>query len=85
MTAVYRRVWDGPARAEAEVLNQACSGWAVLYSLSKRRFFGLCAWPSPQAVIVSDDTVEGLEQRMREAETLLILRMPFSESLGRAA
>ncbi|MER7134510.1 hypothetical protein [Streptosporangium saharense] len=83
---VYRRVWDGPARAEAEVLDQACSGWAVLYSLSERRFFGLCAWPSPEPVIVSDDTVEGLEQRMREAETLLILRMPPAEDrLRRAA
>ncbi|MER7132080.1 hypothetical protein [Streptosporangium saharense] len=86
MTAVYRRVWDGPARAEAEVLDQACSGWAVLYSLSERRFFGLCAWPSPQPVIVCDDTAEGLEQRMREAETLLILHMsPVEGRLGRAA
>ncbi|MBB4920706.1 hypothetical protein [Streptosporangium saharense] len=57
----------------------------MLYSLSQRRFFGLCAWPSPQPVIVIDDTAEGLEQRMREAETLLILRMPLAESLGRAA
>ncbi|MBB4917223.1 hypothetical protein FHS44_004331 [Streptosporangium saharense] len=58
----------------------------MLYSLSERRFFGLCAWPSPQAVIVCDDTVEGLEQRMREAETLLILHMsPVEGRLGRAA
>ncbi|MBB4920796.1 hypothetical protein [Streptosporangium saharense] len=85
VATVYRRVWDGPARAEAEVLDQACSGWAVLYSLSERRFFAFCAWPSPQPVIVIDDTAEGLEQRMREAETLLILHMPLSESLGRAA
>ncbi|MFF4989453.1 hypothetical protein ACFY19_19835 [Streptosporangium saharense] len=67
------------------MLGSVSPGWSVLYSLSMRRFFGLCAWPSPQAVIVSDDTVEGLEQRMREAETLLILRMPTAESLGRAA
>ncbi|MEV4096430.1 hypothetical protein [Streptosporangium saharense] len=83
---VYRRVWDGPARAEAEVLGRSSPGWAVLYSLSKRRFFGLCAWPSPQPVMISDATAEGLEQRMREAETLLILHMPPAEDrLGRAA
>ncbi|MFF0574796.1 hypothetical protein [Streptosporangium saharense] len=85
MATVYRRVWDGPARAEAEVLGSVSPGWAVLYSLSERRFFALCAWPSPQPVILSDDTVERLEQRMRETETLLILRMPPAESLGRAA
>ncbi|MBB4917541.1 hypothetical protein [Streptosporangium saharense] len=84
-TPVYRRVWDGPARAEAEVLGSISPGWSVLYSLSMRRFFGLCAWPSPQPVMISDATAEGLEQRMRETETLLILRMPLSESLGRAA
>ncbi|MER7129806.1 hypothetical protein [Streptosporangium saharense] len=68
------------------MLDQACSGWAVLYSLSRRRFFAFCAWPSPWPVIVSDDTTDGLEQRMREAETLLILHMPPVEGrLGRAA
>ncbi|MBB4913460.1 hypothetical protein FHS44_000532 [Streptosporangium saharense] len=29
--------------------------------------------------MISDDTADGLEQRMREAETLLILRMPPAE------
>ncbi|MER7211627.1 hypothetical protein ABT340_31620 [Streptosporangium sp. NPDC000239] len=76
---VYRRVWDGPARAEAEVLGRAWPGWTVLYSLGTRRFYGLCSWPSPQPVIVSDTTSEGLERRMREAETLLTLRMPTAE------
>ncbi|MFD0883761.1 hypothetical protein ACFQ08_04220 [Streptosporangium algeriense] len=73
---VYRRVWDGPARAEAEALGRAWPGWTVLYSLGMRRFYGLCSWPAPQPVIVSDDTVEGLERRMRETETLLTLRRP---------
>ncbi|MBB4914026.1 hypothetical protein FHS44_001098 [Streptosporangium saharense] len=44
----------------------------MLYSLSQRRFHAFCAWPSPQPVTLSDDTVEGLEERIREAETLLI-------------
>ncbi|MFD0883395.1 hypothetical protein ACFQ08_02320 [Streptosporangium algeriense] len=47
----------------------------MLYSLSQRRFYGLCSWPAPQPVIVGDDTVEGLEERMREAETFLVLRV----------
>ncbi|MEU1879156.1 hypothetical protein ABZ470_17730 [Streptosporangium sp. NPDC020072] len=76
---VHRRVWDGPARAEAESLDQAWAGWTVLYSLGTRRFYGLCSWPSPQPVIVSDTTSEGLERRMREAEALLTLRMPTAE------
>ncbi|MFF4985840.1 hypothetical protein ACFY19_01560 [Streptosporangium saharense] len=80
VTAVYQRVWDGPARAEAELLGQSWPGWTVLYSLSMRRFFALCALPSPQPVIISDNTAEELEQRMREAETLLILRVPASEN-----
>ncbi|MFF4990566.1 hypothetical protein ACFY19_25525 [Streptosporangium saharense] len=80
VTAVYRRVWDGPARAAAEVLGSASPGWTVLYSLSQRRFHAFCAWPSPQPVTVSDDTAGGLEERMREAETLLI-----SEGLPRSS
>ncbi|MFD0883445.1 hypothetical protein ACFQ08_02590 [Streptosporangium algeriense] len=80
---VYRRVWDGPARAEAESLNEAWPGWTVLYSLGMRRFYALCSWPAPQPVIVSDDTAEGLEERMREAETLLVLRTPPSRDRRR--
>ncbi|MFF0574943.1 hypothetical protein [Streptosporangium saharense] len=65
---VYRRVWDGPARAEAERLNQVWPEWAVLYSLSKRSFYAVARWDSPQLVAVEDVTSEGLEERMREAE-----------------
>ncbi|MEV8634451.1 hypothetical protein AB0395_22620 [Streptosporangium sp. NPDC051023] len=68
-TKVYRRLWDGPARSEAERLDRSCQGWSVLYSLSERRFYALAAWPTPEPVIIADDTAEGLEKRMREAET----------------
>ncbi|MBB4913411.1 hypothetical protein [Streptosporangium saharense] len=65
---VYRRVWDGPARAEAERLNQVWPEWAVFYSLSKRSFYAVARWDSPRLVAVEDVTSEGLEERMREAE-----------------
>ncbi|MEV4093384.1 hypothetical protein [Streptosporangium saharense] len=67
---VYRRLWDGPARAEAERLNQVWANWVVLYSLSKRSFYAMATWDGPQPVIVEDATSEGLEERMQEAETL---------------
>ncbi|MEU8143547.1 hypothetical protein [Nonomuraea sp. NPDC048901] len=68
-TKAYRRLWDGPARAEAELLDQAWPGWSVLYSLGNRRFYAIAAWPAPRPLIVEDDTPEGLEERMREAES----------------
>ncbi|MFD0891559.1 hypothetical protein ACFQ08_44010, partial [Streptosporangium algeriense] len=71
---VYRRVWDGPARAEAERLDQAWPEWTVLYSLGKRSFYAVAGWDSPQPVIVEDATPEGLEQRMHETETARMIR-----------
>ncbi|MEV4094923.1 hypothetical protein [Streptosporangium saharense] len=65
---VYRRVWDGPARAEAERLGQVWSEWTVFYSLSKRSFHAVASWDGPQLVMVEDATTEGVEERMREAE-----------------
>ncbi|MFF4989238.1 hypothetical protein ACFY19_18755 [Streptosporangium saharense] len=66
--SVYQRVWDGPARAEAERLDQAWANWTVLYSLGKRSFYAVASWDSPQVVVVEDLTSEGLEGRMQEAE-----------------
>ncbi|MEV7907586.1 hypothetical protein [Streptomyces anulatus] len=68
-TPVYRRLWDGPAQAGAERLDRAWPDWTVLYSLGNRRFYAVAAWPTPQPVIVEDETAEGLESQMREAET----------------
>ncbi|MBB2914837.1 hypothetical protein FHS43_006149 [Streptosporangium becharense] len=67
--AVHRRLWDGPARAEAERLTAAWPGWGVLYSLGSRRFYAIAAWPVPEPLMVESDTPEELEERMREAET----------------
>ncbi|MBB4919011.1 hypothetical protein [Streptosporangium saharense] len=66
--SVYQRVWDGPARAEAERLDQVWSDWTVLYSLGKRSFYAVASWDGPQVVVVEDATSEGLEGRMQEAE-----------------
>ncbi|WP_433255121.1 hypothetical protein ACQPYK_14110 [Streptosporangium sp. CA-135522] len=68
LAIVHRRLWDGPARAEAERLTAARPGWSVLYSLGNRRFYAVAAWPTPQPLIVEDDTPEGLEEQMHQAE-----------------
>ncbi|MFF4413536.1 hypothetical protein ACFYY8_13470 [Streptosporangium sp. NPDC001559] len=74
-TPVYRRVWDGPARAEAERIDQAWADWTVLYSLGRRAFYAVAAWEGPRPVIVADPTAEGLEERMREAEMIRAMRL----------
>ncbi|MER7133821.1 hypothetical protein, partial [Streptosporangium saharense] len=73
-TSVYQRVWDGPARAEAERLDQTWADWTVLYSLGKRTFYAVASWDGPQVVVVEDATSEGLEERMQEAETVRLLQ-----------
>ncbi|MEV8635523.1 hypothetical protein AB0395_28070 [Streptosporangium sp. NPDC051023] len=78
-TTVHRRLWDGPARAEAECLERSRSAWAVLYSLGRRRFYAIATWPTPEPVIVEDDTAAGLEEQMREKETIFI-RQPLPSS-----
>ncbi|MEV4098574.1 hypothetical protein [Streptosporangium saharense] len=72
--SVYQRVWDGPARAEAERLDQAWADWTVLYSLGKRSFYAVASWDSPQLVVVEDATSEGLEERMQDAEMVRMLQ-----------
>ncbi|MEV7013794.1 hypothetical protein [Streptosporangium sp. NPDC051022] len=75
-TAVHRRLWDGPARSEAERLDRQWPGWLVLYSLGERRFHAIASWPAPEPLTVSDDTAEGLERRVREAEAALARQRP---------
>lgn len=83
-TLVHRRVWDGPARSEAERLNQAFPGWVVLYGPGSRRFFAIAAWPAPEPVMVEAATAEDLAERMSEAETALPIRAgSFSEQTRR--
>ncbi|MEU1877532.1 hypothetical protein ABZ470_09445 [Streptosporangium sp. NPDC020072] len=72
---VYRRVWDGPARAEAERIDLAWADWTVLYSLGRRAFYAVAAWDGPWPVIVEDPTADGLEERMREAEMIKAMRL----------
>ncbi|MFF0578008.1 hypothetical protein [Streptosporangium saharense] len=72
--SVYQRVWDGPARAEAERLDQAWADWTVLYSLGKRVFYAVASWDGPQLVVVEDVTSEGLEERMQDAEMVRLLQ-----------
>ncbi|GHH70511.1 hypothetical protein GCM10017673_22510 [Streptosporangium violaceochromogenes] len=67
---VRRRLWDGPARAEAARLERSHSGWVVLYGVGSRRFFAMAAWPVPEPVMVSAPTAEELGERMGEAELL---------------
>lgn len=72
---VHRRLWDGPARAEAERLERSWPGWVILYGVGSRRFFAMAAWPVPEPVMVSASSAEGLEERMGEAETALLTRL----------
>ncbi len=67
-TKVYQRLWDAPARAEAERLTAAWPNWSVLYSLGRRRFYAIAAWPVPKSLMLESDTSGGLEERMCEAE-----------------
>ncbi|MEV8630909.1 hypothetical protein AB0395_04560 [Streptosporangium sp. NPDC051023] len=67
-SAVHRRLWDGPARAEAERLDRTWLEWTVLYSLGNRRFYAVAGWPSIQPVLIENETATGLEKQMYEAE-----------------
>ncbi|MEV8638189.1 hypothetical protein AB0395_41700 [Streptosporangium sp. NPDC051023] len=67
---VYQRLWDGPARAEAERLERSHPGWAVLYGVGSRHFYAFAAWPAPEPLILRDSTPEGLEKRMCEEQAV---------------
>ncbi|MEV7005674.1 hypothetical protein [Streptosporangium sp. NPDC051022] len=67
---MHRRVWDGRARAEAELLGAAWPGWVVLYGTGSRHFHAFAAWPASEPLMLHDLTPEGLEERIREAETI---------------
>ncbi|GHH66197.1 hypothetical protein GCM10017673_11560 [Streptosporangium violaceochromogenes] len=73
-TPVYRRIWDGPAREKAEVLERSRPGWVVWYGTGTRHFYAIAAWPTPEPVMVSADTAEDLAERMRHAETQALLQ-----------
>ncbi|MGW4424939.1 hypothetical protein [Streptosporangium sp. NPDC004631] len=64
---VYRRLWDGPARAQAEQLAQAWPSWTVLYGVGSRRFYALATWQVSEPLMVEAATAEELERRMYEA------------------
>ncbi|OUC83324.1 hypothetical protein [Streptosporangium minutum] len=82
---VPHRLWDGPARAEADRLGQTWKSWTILYGLGSRRFYAMAAWSMPEALIVSDPTPEGLEAQMHNAEMIQILqRQPYAPALAEA-
>ena len=66
-SVVHRRLWDGPARAQAERLAQAWPSWTILYGVGSRRFYALATWPAPEPLMVEAATAEELERRMYEA------------------
>ncbi|MGW4421769.1 hypothetical protein [Streptosporangium sp. NPDC004631] len=66
-SVVHRRLWDGPARAQAERLAQAWPSWTVLYGVGSRRFYALAAWATSEPLMVEAATAEELERRMYEA------------------
>lgn len=70
---VYRRLWDGPARAEAERLDQVWRGWSILYGAHSRRFWAIAAW-TPEPLMVHSNTPEDLEERMHRSETSVAWR-----------
>ncbi len=67
---VYPRLWDGPARAQAELLERSNPGWVVLYGVGSRHFYAVAAWPAPEPLLLRDPTSEGLAEQMREAEAV---------------
>ncbi|MFD0884635.1 hypothetical protein ACFQ08_08720 [Streptosporangium algeriense] len=81
LTQVYRRLWDGPARSEAEALDRSIQGWSVFYSLGQRRFYAIAAWPAPEPLIVSGPDAEGLQEQIHQAATTLTWQTlpPISE------
>ncbi|MEU0520386.1 hypothetical protein [Streptosporangium sp. NPDC006007] len=66
-TVVHRRLWDGPARAQAERLAQAWPSWIVLYGVGSRRFYALATWATSEPLMVEAADAEELERRMYEA------------------
>ncbi|MGW4421600.1 hypothetical protein [Streptosporangium sp. NPDC004631] len=66
-SVVHRRLWDGPARAQAERLAQAWPSWTVLYGVGSRRFYALATWATSEPLMIEAADAEELERRMYEA------------------
>ncbi|MEU0519726.1 hypothetical protein [Streptosporangium sp. NPDC006007] len=73
-TTVHRRLWDGPARAEAERLARTWPSWIVLYGVGSRRFYALAAWPVSEPLMIEAADAEDLERRMYEAVMAVTVR-----------
>ncbi|MGW4426129.1 hypothetical protein [Streptosporangium sp. NPDC004631] len=73
-TTVHRRLWDGPARAEAERLAQAWPSWTILYGVGSRRFYALAAWATSEPLMIEGADAEELERRMYEAVMAVTVR-----------
>ncbi|MEU0517702.1 hypothetical protein [Streptosporangium sp. NPDC006007] len=71
---VHRRLWDGPARAQAEHLAQAWPSWTVLYGVGSRRFYAIAAWVTTEPLMVEAAGAEELERRMYEAVMAMTAR-----------
>ncbi|GHH70721.1 hypothetical protein GCM10017673_23040 [Streptosporangium violaceochromogenes] len=75
---VHRRVWDGPARDQAEALERSRPGWVVWYGPGTRRFYAAAAWPTSEPIMVCASTAAGLEELINQTETALLLRAAAS-------
>ncbi|MEU0517883.1 hypothetical protein [Streptosporangium sp. NPDC006007] len=64
---VHRRLWDGPARAQAERLARTWPSWVVLYGVGSRRFYAIATWQISEPLMVDAVSSEELERRMYEA------------------
>ncbi|MEU0519764.1 hypothetical protein [Streptosporangium sp. NPDC006007] len=77
-TTVHRRLWDGPARAQAERLAQAWPSWTVLYGVGSRRFYALATWATSEPLMIEAADAEELERRMYEAVMAVTTRREIS-------
>ncbi|MEU0518807.1 hypothetical protein [Streptosporangium sp. NPDC006007] len=73
-TTVHRRLWDGPARAQAERLAHTWPSWTILYGVGSRRFYALATWATSEPLMIEAASAEELERRMCEAVMAVTVR-----------
>ncbi|GLW09164.1 hypothetical protein Misp01_42930 [Microtetraspora sp. NBRC 13810] len=64
-SVLYRRNHDPERRSAAAKLNAATPAWLVLYSLHRRKFYAIAAWPASEPVVLWARTAEDLAEQMR--------------------
>ncbi|GLW05961.1 hypothetical protein Misp01_10910 [Microtetraspora sp. NBRC 13810] len=61
---LYRGNHDPAKREAAARLNAKHPAWLVLYSLHRRQFCAIAAWPAPEPLTLWARTIEDLAQQM---------------------